>query len=144
MDILETIFTRHSIPLVRPDPIPREVIERLLAAAVQAPNHYHVRPWRFIVIQGDARERLGAVMAEGLQASHPDMPLAGLEKERAKPRRAPLLIAVGVDLPDDPRVSEVENICAAAAAAQNLLLAAQALGLAGMWRTGGAASRPTG
>jgi len=137
-----TIFARHSIPVVRPDPIPREVVERLLAAAVQAPNHYHVRPWRFIVIQGAAREQLGDVFAETLRASYPDIPPAGLDKERAKPLRAPLLIAVGVDLPDDPRVSEVENTCAAAAAAENLLLAAQALGLAGMWRTGAAASDP--
>jgi len=118
------------------------VIERLLAAAVQAPNHYRIRPWRFIVIQGSARERLGDVLVESLQAGHPDIPQSGLERERAKPLRAPLLIAVGVDLPDDPRVSEVENICAAAAACQNLLLAAQALGLTGMWRTGAAASDP--
>jgi len=140
LEAIETIFSRHSNPVVRPDPIPREVVERLLAAAVQAPNHYHVRPWRFIVIQGAARERLGEVFAEALRASHPDMPQAGLDKERAKPLRAPLIIAVGVDLPDDPRVIEVENICAAAAAAENLLLEAQALGLAGMWRTGTAAS----
>jgi nitroreductase len=142
MSAIETIFSRHSIPVVRPDPIPREVVERLLAAAVQAPNHYHVRPWRFIVIQGAARERLGEVLAETLRASHPDLPPASLDKERAKPLRAPLLIAVGVDLSDDPRVIEVEAICAAAAAAENLLLAAQALGLAGMWRTGAAASGP--
>jgi nitroreductase len=118
------------------------MVERLLAAAVQAPNHYHIRPWRFIVIQGAARERLGEVLAQVLEASYPDIPPAGLDKERAKPLRAPLLIAVGVDLPDDPRVSEVENTCAAAAAVENLLLAAQALGLAGMWRTGAAASDP--
>jgi nitroreductase len=140
--MIETIFARRSIPALRPDPIPKEVVERLLAAAVQAPNHYHVRPWRFIVLQGAARERLGDVFAEALQASHPDMPQAGLDKERAKPLRAPLLIAVGVDLPDEPRVIELENICAAAAAVENLLLAAQSLGLGGIWRTGPAASDP--
>ena len=142
MNLLEAIFARRSIPLLRPDPIPKDVVERLLAAAVQAPNHHHVRPWRFIVIEGAARERLGDVMAESLQASHPEVPEAGLDKERAKPLRAPLLIAVGVDLPEDPHVSELENVCAAAAAVENLLLAAQAFGLGAMWRTGAPASDP--
>jgi nitroreductase len=142
MDALETIFARHSVSIVRPDPIPKVLVERLLAAAVQAPNHHHVRPWRLIVIQGAARERLGDAMAEALQASHPEMPQAGLDKERAKPLRAPLLIAVGVDLPEDSRIIEMENICAASAAVENLLLAAHSLGLGAMWRTGTAASEP--
>ncbi len=142
MDIFEAIFTRQSVKKVLPDPIPRELIEKLLAAAVQAPNHHKVRPWRFIVLQGAARERLGAVMAAALNRDNPGLPAEALDKERAKPLRAPLLIAIGVDLPDDPRVVEMENICAAAAAAQNLLLAAHALGLGAIWRTGTAVTDP--
>jgi nitroreductase len=139
MDALENIFTRHSISKLRPDPVSKQLIEKLLAAAVQAPNHYKVRPWRFVVLQGAARERLGAVFAEAAHKKQPDFPIEIFEKERTKPLRAPVLIAVGVDLPEDPRVVEMENICAAAAAAENLLLAAHALGLAGMWRTGSSA-----
>jgi nitroreductase len=142
MEILDAIFSRQSITNLRPDPVPRDLVERLLSAAVQAPNHYHVRPWRFVVLQGQARERLGDVFAEILREAHPDLPPAALEKERAKALRSPLLIAVGVDIPDDPRVIETENICAAAAAVENLLLAVDALGLAGKWRTGDAAYDP--
>jgi nitroreductase len=142
MEALDAIFTRRSLKVVRPDPVPHELIERLLAAAVQAPNHYRVRPWRFIVLQGEARNRLGDVFAEILQENHPDLSPEALEIERGKPLRAPLVIAVGVDLPDDPRVIKVENICAAAAAVENLLMAAQALGLAAIWRTGSAAYEP--
>jgi nitroreductase len=142
MDVIETIFARRTIPVVRPDSIPRDVVECLLAAAAQAPNHHKVRPWRFIVLQGAARERLGAVMAESLHASNPEMPQAGLDKESTKPLRAPLLIAVGVDLPQEPRVELEENICAAAAAVENLLLAAQSLGLGAIWRSGAAISDP--
>ena len=142
MDAIETIIARRTIPVVRPDPIPRNVVERLLTAAAQAPNHHKVRPWRFIVLQGAARERLGAVMADALHTSNPEMPQAGLDKERAKPLRAPLLIAVGVDLPQEPRVEEVENICAAAAAVENMLLAAESLGLGAIWRSGSAISCP--
>jgi len=142
MDALEAIHSRQSINIVRQDPVPHEVIECLLAAAVQAPNHYHVRPWRFFVLQGAARERLGEVFAEILRAKSPGLPETAYDKERAKPLRAPLLIAVGVDAPDDGRVIETENISAASAAAENLLLAAHALGLAGKWRTGEPAYDP--
>ncbi len=139
MDTLEAIHSRHSISKVKPDPLPRPLIEKLLAAAVQAPNHYKVRPWRFVVLSGAGRERLGEVMARSLKMQNADLPDSALEIERSKPLRAPVLIAVGVDKPSDPRVLEVENICAAAAAVENLLLAARAAGLGAMWRTGPAA-----
>jgi nitroreductase len=136
MELFETIFSRQSIGDVRPDPVPRELVEKLLAAAVQAPNHYKVRPWRFIVISGAAREELGEVMAQSFQAQFPSVPPEALEKQRAKVLRAPLIIAVGVEKPSLPKVLEVENIAAVAAACQNLLLAAAALGLGAKWRTG--------
>ena len=142
LEVIDAIFARQSIQTLRPDPVPRELVERLLAAAVQAPNHYRVRPWRFVVLQGQASERLGDVFAEIVRAAHPDAPPATLDKERAKALRSPLLIAVGVDTPADPRVVEVENISAAAAAVENLLLAAHALGLAAKWRTGDTAYDP--
>ncbi len=142
MDALEDIFTRHSISKVKPDPVPREMIEKLLAAAAQAPNHFRVRPWRFIVLSGEARSRLGEVMAQAYHKRHPESPESELNAERAKPMRAPVLIAVGVDFPSEPKVVDIENLCAAAAAAENILLAANALGLGAMWRTGPAAREP--
>jgi nitroreductase len=142
MDVLQAIQHRQSIGKVKPDAVPQELIEKMLQAAAQAPNHHTVRPWRFIVLTGAARERLGDIMAETLKAKKPEMNEQGLNAERAKPLRAPVLIAVGVDKPSEPKVEEIENIAAAAAATQNMLLAAQALGLAAMWRTGPAATNP--
>jgi nitroreductase len=142
MDVLEAIFTRQSFSEVKPDPVPRELIEKLLSAAVQAPNHYKVRPWRFVVLTGAGRERLGDVFAQSFAEKFPNAPTSAREKERAKPLRAPVLIAVGVDKPSEPKVLEIENICAAAAAVENLLLAAHALGLAAKWRTGEIALDP--
>jgi nitroreductase len=142
MDALEAILTRHSVAKVKPDPVSHEIIERLLHAAVQAPNHYHVRPWRFVVMTGKSRNTLGEVLAQALKKQNPELPDSGMEIERAKPLRAPVLIAVGVDKPNDPRVLEIENICAVAAAVENLLLAAHAEGLGAMWRTGSAARDP--
>ena len=142
MDLFEAIYLRQSIGKVKPDPVPRELIEKMLAAAAQAPNHYKVRPWRFVVMTGAARERLGAVMAQSMRKRDPGAKEEALAVERARPLRAPVLIAVGVDKPREPKVVEIENVCAAAAATQNMLLAAQALGLATYWRTGRAATDP--
>ena len=142
MDTLQTIQTRHSIGKVKPDAVPRQLIEQLLNAAVQAPNHYHVRPWRFVVLTGNGRNQLGEVMAQSMKAKFPQLPDEALNKERNKPLRSPLLIAVGVDKPTESKVLEIENICATAAACENILLAAHALGLAGQWRTGDAARDP--
>jgi len=67
MDIFDAIHSRQSIGRVKPDPIPSPLIETLLAAAVQAPNHHKVRPWRFVVLTGKSREQLGEVMAAALR-----------------------------------------------------------------------------
>jgi len=77
-----------------------------------------------------------------LHRRFPSLDEAALNKERSKPLRAPLVIAVGVDLPMEGKVREIENICAAAAACENILLAAVSLGLGGHWRTGDAARDP--
>ena len=142
METLEAIHTRQSIAQVKPDPVPRELIEKLLSAAVQAPNHYKVRPWRFAVMTGAAREKLGEAMAHSTKAARPDATVDELQKVRGKPLRAPVVIAVAVDKPGLTKAKEIENICATAAAVQNMLLAAHALGLAAMWRTGPSATDP--
>ncbi len=142
MDVMEAIRSRQSVGAIRADPVPRQLIERLLEAAVQAPNHYKVRPWRFVVLTGEGRNRLGQVMGQILNRRFPDLQKEALDRERAKPLRAPVIVAVGVDLPAESKVLEIENVCAAAAACENILLAAVGLGLAGHWRTGDAARDP--
>src|SRR5215208_3110563 len=136
MDVFEAIHNRHSQKKVKPDPVPRAMIEKLLDAAAQAPNHYKVRPWRFVVLTGSARERLGAVMSASLRERQPDFPQEAFDKAQTTPLQAPVIIAVGVEKPSEPKVLEIENICAAAAATENLLLAAYAMGLGAKWRTG--------
>src|SRR6266545_4613720 len=136
MDVFEAIHNRHSIKKVKQDAVPHELIVKLLDAAVQAPNHYKVRPWRFVVLTGEARHRLGDVMFASLQERHPEFPQEAFDKAHATPFQAPVVIAVGVDKPGEAKVLEIENICAAAAATENMLLAAHALGLGAKWRTG--------
>jgi Nitroreductase len=136
MDVFEAIYNRHSQKKVKQDSVPSELIEKILSAAVQAPNHYKVRPWRFVVLTGEARDKLGDAMSASLFDRHPEFPQEAFDKARATPLQAPVVIAVGVEQPTEAKVLEIENICAAAAACQNLLLAAHALGLGAKWRTG--------
>jgi nitroreductase len=136
MDIFEAINNRHSVDKVKTDSVPRDVIERLLDAGNRAPNHYKVRPWRFVVLTGNARNRLGDVFAASFADRNPGLLPENLNKPRGLPLRAPVLIAVGVDKPVETKVLEVENLSAVSAACQNILLAAHALGLGAKWRTG--------
>lgn len=116
-------------------------ISSLIEAAVRAPNHYRNEPWRFIVLAGEARERLGAVCAECASARIPDGPAKEklVEAERGKPLRSPVLIVVARVKTEHPKAMRVEDLAATAAAVQNLLIAAHAHGLAAAWKTGDSA-----
>lgn len=137
--ILETIHNRRSIGKVTEQEPPRELIQQMLEAAITAPNHHHTEPWRFFVLTGDARSGLGDALVEDRLAGEDDpsnIPQEVLEKTRAKPLRAPVVIGVAVQPQSGSKVWDVEEVCATAAAIQNMLLAGESLGLATMWRTG--------
>lgn len=139
MDALAAIRTRRSIGRVRPEAPPREIIEQLLDAATRAPNHRLTEPWRFFVLAGAAREALGEVLGR-IEAATSGPAIKDVEarvaRARSKPLRAPVIVAAAVVPTRGPKVVEIEEIAAGAAAVQNLLLAAHALGLAAIWRTG--------
>ena len=140
MDVTEAIRTRRSYGRMTLEAPPREVIERVLDAAVCAPNHYHTEPWRFIVLTGDARTPLGLAQEAALRRTlaDPEAPehQPALAKERGKPLRAPVVVVVAVEKSASPKAVWIEDVSATAAAVQNLLLAAHAEGLAAIWRTG--------
>jgi nitroreductase len=144
MDVFDAIRNRRSIGKHLPHVPPRELIEQLLAAAVEAPNHYETEPWRFFVISGRARDEFGAVLESALRkrmAGQDGTKVEGLAMaERAKPLRSPVLIVVGVKHDVAEKAGEhiipVEDLQAASAAVQNMVLAAHGLGLAAQWRTG--------
>ncbi len=139
---LDVLLTRRSVGKVRPDPVPRPVLEDLLGAATMAPNHHLTEPWRFVVLTGDARRAIGAAHASAVARARPDATPEALAREAARLERAPaVVVCVAVGDPEDP-VRAREDRDAVAAAVQNLLLAAHALGLAGMWRTGAMVDEP--
>lgn len=139
--ITATIRQRRSIGRIAPDPLPRELVAELIEVALLAPNHRLTHPWRFVVLTGDARGEVGAAHARAVARLKPGHPEAGLVKEAARLDRAPVVIACWVPGNDD-QVQAREDRDAVAAGVQNLLLAAQAHGLAAIWRTGTMADEP--
>ena len=131
---------RQSVPPRLVDgPAPSQAeIDEILAAAVCAPDHGAIRPWRFHVIQGDALNRLGDLFVEALKKREPDAPRETIEKEQSRPLRAPLIIAAcaKVDLSRIDKIPAVEQIVAVATACQNILLAAHDKGYGAMMLTG--------
>ena len=116
---------------------PREELEATMEAATWAPNHHMTEPWRFVVLERDARRRLGVVLAGALAgASAVPVPTERLEKERDKPLSAPVVIALIGSPGNGENVVPQEELVAAGAALQNMLLAAHSLGLATSVRTG--------
>lgn len=142
MEALESLLSRVSCPVLgRPAP-EGAVLDRILAAAMSAPDHGRLRPWRFLLVRGSARERLGEVFAHALDRREPGAPEPLVQKERQKPLRAPLIVVAVAEWREAAKVPEIEQIVATGAAAENLLLAAHALGFGGMWKTGWPAYDP--
>ena len=142
MDLLQGIQTRTSpLKLAAPGPNP-EQLEQIVRAGTRAPDHGRLRPWRFAVFEGSAREKLGDAMADCLRSRAPNSPQEHLDAERAKALRAPTVIVVGARI-SKGKIPEIEQVAAVAAASQNMLLAAHAIGFGAMWKTGAAAYDPT-
>ncbi|WP_442756142.1 nitroreductase [Methylocystis sp. JAN1] len=142
MDALEAIDTRSSVSaLAEPGPTDAQWAA-LLRAAGRAPDHARLRPSRFLIVRGEARRRLGDVLADALLAGEPEAPPEAVNRERQKPLRAPAILIVAATPKPHPKVPEIEQMLAAGAATQNVLLAAHAMGLGAIWRTGAPAYDP--
>jgi nitroreductase len=139
MQAIDALLTRRSArALTEPAP-DAQALELIFASAARAPDHGRLRPWRFIVVRGDGRERFGTLLAEHLRATHPNTAPESLQRERQKAFRAPMIVVVAAHYSAGGKIPPVEQLLAAGAAAHAMMLAADALGFAAMWKTGGAA-----
>lgn len=134
MELYEAIRNRRDLEAFAPEAPPREVIERLIAAATWAPNHRRTEPWRFHVLAGAGRDALADAIASWAAAS--GMPEGIGTSARSKLLRAPVALFV-TQIAADTAEREREDYAACWCALQNLLLAAHAEGLAAHLSTGG-------
>jgi nitroreductase len=139
MDALDALLNRVSAPRLiapAPDAAQRELLFR---AALRAPDHGQLRPWRFLTVEGEALTQLGELFARALPA---DASPEAVAKAHAMPLRAPLLVVVIASVKDSPKVPASEQVLAAGCAAHGILLAAHAQGIGAVWRTGDMAYNP--
>lgn len=138
--LINWIKSRRSIGnLSIPAPTESQ-IRAAIDCAVTAPDHKKLRPWRFIVTQGNARHDLGRAFLAAAEAQAVQEGEALSEKSRQKnynmPLRAPVIITVVTQMQVHKKVPPFEQMLSTGAAVQNLILALQAQGFSTVWRTG--------
>jgi nitroreductase len=140
MELLAAIDSRSSSGrLAAPGPTPAH-LARILEAAGRAPDHGRLRPWQFLVLEGELREKFAIAAAAAKRVRIPTMTEEQFAAERDKLARSPTIVVVACTVRrEQTKVPEIEQVVAAAAAAQNLFLAAHDLGYGVMWKTGAAA-----
>lgn len=140
MNVSETIRQRRSLGKLKDTPVDRKKIEAMLESAIWAPNHHRTEPWKFFVLSGEGRNPLSRVLKEVAHGRVEDPESAEgqkrIEKISRKPFAAPTVIVVALSPSDNPKAIYIEDVCAVAAATQNMLLTAHSLGLGAIWRSG--------
>ncbi|CAD5109679.1 NAD(P)H nitroreductase [Zestomonas carbonaria] len=136
MEALDVLLNRVSLARLQAPAPSAEQREILFRAALRAPDHGYMRPWRFLCVEGEGRERLGELFASALLNKNPEAAPEAQAKARAMPLRAPLLVVVIARVQANPKVPEIEQLLSAGCAAHGILLAAHAQGLGAIWRTG--------
>jgi len=122
MDVFQAIQGRRSVRSFRPDPVSEEDLRKILEAAIAAPSAGNRQPWEFIVVRDGERKR---EVAEAAYGQH------FIEE-------APVVVVVCANLVRSATVygrrgEELYAIQDTAAAVQNMLLAAFALGYGTCW-----------
>ncbi|PRH36261.1 nitroreductase family protein [Burkholderia gladioli] len=119
------------------EPAPRdEEIELIFDAAMRAPDHAQLRPWRFALIRDEARAELAEVLVELAAAREPQLTRDELESRGETARSTPLIIAVAAAIREDGGIPEVEQLLSTGAATMNMLNTIHALGYGAFWITG--------
>jgi len=139
---LDLLLTRASCDsLVEPAP-KGEQLEAILAAAMRAPDHGKLRPWRYAIIKGKHREAFVDLVVRGMMTRDPDVPEKKLEKRRRRFGETPMTIALGMHVRPDNKIPVWEQEAAVSAAAMNVLNALHFSGFGGVWVSGDVAKDP--
>jgi len=137
MDALTALHSRNSINLLT-EPGPNEKqLDNIFKAGLRACDHARLTPWKFLLIENNARLKFGQLMAD-VKAEIDGAPLSEELKKsiEKKPLRAPTIIVVVASITEHPKVPEIEQVLSAGASAQMMMTAAHAQGIGAIWRSG--------
>jgi len=134
-DFLDKRRSNLAKTMIGPGP-DLETLDDMLKTAARVPDHRKLAPWRFIVIEGEARARLGVTLRVRFEALNPDLPTDRTAFEAGRFLRAPTVVAVISSPVACPRgTPKWEQVLSAGAVCYNLLLAAQSRGFSAQWLT---------
>ncbi|PID44832.1 MAG: nitroreductase [Proteobacteria bacterium] len=133
---IDLLLGRHSVGRLDSPGPKGETLERIKKSALRAPDHAALKPWRFIVVDGESRERLGQLFAKAAIRDQPDLSEEKIHQYLSMPKRAPLVIIGVCCYSDHPKVPKSEQLLSAGAAMSYMLAAAQAENFGAIWRTG--------
>ncbi|WP_151669305.1 nitroreductase family protein [Nitrincola schmidtii] len=136
MNSIDLLLNRVSSPVLDLPAPTADQLDIMYRAALRAPDHGGMRPYRFLQIEGEGRQKLGQVFVEAAQQSGDPLTEAELEKLQNAPLRAPTIVVVIATLQPHPKVPEIEQQLSAGCAAHGLVLAAFAQGVDAIWRSG--------
>ena len=137
IDTADFLLSRRSIVvrnMTEPGPTDED-LEKILRAGMRVPDHGRLTPWRFIVIRGDARDKMGKVLGEAFRIANPDCIDEQVEIEEERFSRAPIVIAVVSRTIPEHKIPEWEQVLSSGAACQNMLTSALGMGYAAQWIT---------
>lgn len=136
LSLLETRRSASAKAMTGPGPSGKQ-LDRLLNIAVRVPDHGKLMPWRFIVFDGDARERAGQIVADRYHELHANHGEETLDVQRGMFSRAPCVVGVvSTATTNHPKIPEWEQLMSAGAVCQNMLVAATAMGFGAQWISG--------
>lgn len=143
MTVEQAIRDRVSVKEYRPEPVPRERLERLLELAILAPNHRMTQPLEFRVLGPEAKRAYADALAARKTKSIDDPETAEAVRQKVVRRTTsvPTIVGVVVAVDDDPEIRE-EDYATAFMAIQNLSLAAVEMGLGTHIKTGAVMNDP--
>lgn len=134
--MIQTLISRTSAgSFAEPGPTDAE-LRLIFEAALRAPDHGRLRPWRFLLVRGEGRRKLSELYGESLLRRQPGASAGEVEKAQAKPLRAPVTIVVAARVTEGHKIPVIEQVLAAGAAATNIVNAVHALGYGAKWVTG--------
>lgn len=134
MKALKLLLSRRSQPRLEAPAPEGEVLENIMQAALRAPDHACLTPWKFVVCKGKGRAKLGEIFE--VAAINQDMDEKQIARAPQLPMRAPMVIVAIAKFSEHEKVPWVEQVASASCAVHAMQMAAVAQGFAGVWRTG--------
>lgn len=137
MDALTALHTRNSVNLLTEPAPTKQQLENIIQAGLKACDHGRLRPWRFLIIEGESRHAFGELMASvKSKLDGNTLSKESAEKISSKAFRAPTIIAVIASITEHPKIPKIEQLLSAGASAQMMMTAAHAQGIGAIWRSG--------